>query len=264
MFCNYVAVLGPSRRCEVMARWAVIKKKNKHGASWGEKRGGGIQLYGDSSYATFFLGSLLIQRGKIMECQASGFFSTLLRWLLGVIQLQVEIAVRQAADFLSRLESWMSNFPSKSNNPGWKRMIWDLLHVILLMEEILHHLGCRKPCKQWEKLSISGHKLSSINSIINFTLGRFNISSKAFVRFVPVQKPLQRSIDRVRWSFGAHRCTVQFTTFAMCNGSLPTPGLSQLSRRMELLLHGVTGGGHNTKTRVWAKDGLWSNSFKHL
>ena len=156
-----------------------------------------------------------------------------------------------------------SNFPSKSHNPGWKSMIfWTcFMEENLLMEEILHHLGCRKPCKQWEKLSINGHKLSSINSIINFTLGRFNISSKAFVRFVPVQKPLLRSIDRVRWSFGAHRCTVQFTTFAMCNGSLPTPGLSQLSRRMELLLHGVTGG---DKTPKRAKDGLLIKFIKHL
>ena len=27
--------------------------------------------------------------------------------------------------------------------------------VLLLMEEILHHLGCRKPCKQWDKLPTS-------------------------------------------------------------------------------------------------------------
>ena len=25
-------------------------------------------------------------------------------------------------------------------------------YIILLMEEILHHLGCIKPCKQWDKL----------------------------------------------------------------------------------------------------------------
>lgn len=48
----------------------MIKKKT-NGASWGKKRGGGIQLYGDSSYATFFLGSLLIQRGFLLECQDS-------------------------------------------------------------------------------------------------------------------------------------------------------------------------------------------------
>ena len=32
------------------------------------------------------------------------------------------------------------------------------------MEEILHHLGCIKPCKQWDKLPINWCKISSINN----------------------------------------------------------------------------------------------------
>ena len=36
---------------------------------------------------------------------------------------------------------------------------------MLWMEEILHHLGCTKRCKQWDKLSIKWCRISSINSI---------------------------------------------------------------------------------------------------
>ena len=41
------------------------------------------------------------------------------------------------------------------------------LRVILLMAEILHHLGCMKPYKQWEKLptSTGDRQISAINSI---------------------------------------------------------------------------------------------------
>ena len=36
--------------------------------------------------------------------------------------------------------------------------------MILLMEEILHHLGCIKPCKQWDKLPINWFRISFVNS----------------------------------------------------------------------------------------------------
>ena len=36
---------------------------------------------------------------------------------------------------------------------------------ILLMEEILHHLGCIKPCKQWDKQPINCCRISAINSM---------------------------------------------------------------------------------------------------
>ena len=41
---------------------------------------------------------------------------------------------------------------------------------ILLMEEILHHLGCIKPCKKWDNLLINWCRISSINSISFKTL----------------------------------------------------------------------------------------------
>ena len=42
------------------------------------------------------------------------------------------------------------------------------LYVILLMEEILHHLGCVKPCKYWYKLHINWCRISSINSMDSY------------------------------------------------------------------------------------------------
>ena len=38
------------------------------------------------------------------------------------------------------------------------------IKVILLMAEILHHLGCMKPYKYWDKLPINRCRISAINS----------------------------------------------------------------------------------------------------
>ena len=40
--------------------------------------------------------------------------------------------------------------------------------ILLLMAEILHHLGCIKPCKWWDKLPINWCRISSINSRTGF------------------------------------------------------------------------------------------------
>ena len=40
--------------------------------------------------------------------------------------------------------------------------------TILLMDEILHHLGCMKPCKEWDKLPTNWCRISSINSTSQF------------------------------------------------------------------------------------------------
>ena len=47
---------------------------------------------------------------------------------------------------------------------------------ILLTEEILHHQGCIKPRKYWDKLPINWCRISSINSITeDFVLKRFKL-----------------------------------------------------------------------------------------
>ena len=38
--------------------------------------------------------------------------------------------------------------------------------MLLLMEEILHHLRCIKPCKEWDIYHINWCRISSINSIL--------------------------------------------------------------------------------------------------
>ena len=39
------------------------------------------------------------------------------------------------------------------------------IEVILLMAEILHHLGCMKPYKYWDKLPINWCRISAINGM---------------------------------------------------------------------------------------------------
>ena len=39
--------------------------------------------------------------------------------------------------------------------------------MVLLVEEILHHLGCITPCKQWDIYYISWCRISSINRMMN-------------------------------------------------------------------------------------------------
>ncbi len=38
------------------------------------------------------------------------------------------------------------------------------------MEEFLHHLGCIKPCRWWDKLPFNWCRISSINSIVAFNV----------------------------------------------------------------------------------------------
>ena len=55
------------------------------------------------------------------------------------------------------------------------------LVYLLLMEEILDHLGCMNPCKYWNKLPINWCRISSITSIkpdLNWVLGRYFCSFK--------------------------------------------------------------------------------------
>ena len=42
---------------------------------------------------------------------------------------------------------------------------WANLTIILLMEEILHHQGCLKLCKQWDKLTINWCRISEPSTV---------------------------------------------------------------------------------------------------
>ena len=52
--------------------------------------------------------------------------------------------------------------------------------VILLMEELLHHLWCIKPCKTWDKVPINWCRISSISSI-TLLLNLHEIKDQGFI-----------------------------------------------------------------------------------
>ena len=54
------------------------------------------------------------------------------------------------------------NYNSKERTEG---LMFD---VVLLIEEILHHLTCMKPCKQCDIYHINRCRISSINSTTHF------------------------------------------------------------------------------------------------
>ena len=56
------------------------------------------------------------------------------------------------------------------------------------LEEILHHLGCIKPCKYWDKLPINWCRISSINSISTKNLDVETAKANACI-FKSIQSP---------------------------------------------------------------------------
>ena len=54
---------------------------------------------------------------------------------------------------------------------------------LLLMAEILHHLGCIKPCKSWYKQPINWCRISTINSSFNL---HFTMFGPAFLTSLDV------------------------------------------------------------------------------
>ena len=51
------------------------------------------------------------------------------------------------------------------------------------MAEILHHLGCIKPYKQWDKLPINWCRISAINSITNHLITSWDILAGFWIPF---------------------------------------------------------------------------------
>ena len=64
-------------------------------------------------------------------------------------------------------------------------LLWNYskLPELLSMEELLHHLGPRKPCKYWDKLLIKWCRISSINSTCMIDLSSFYYFFFQFVVF---------------------------------------------------------------------------------
>ena len=61
------------------------------------------------------------------------------------------------------------------------------LWLILLMEEILHHLGCIKPCKNWDKLPTSTGCAGFLPSTVSLAYISFKISyARCFYYHPPI------------------------------------------------------------------------------
>jgi len=72
-----------------------------------------------------------------------------------------------------------------------------------LMEEILHHLGCIKPCKSWDKLLINWCRISSINSMTSVLFSRFPEKCRRIRFWLKGLKVLQPSWSRAaRFALG--------------------------------------------------------------
>ena len=64
------------------------------------------------------------------------------RWFFSILKSPQSVAVAKKRQKRNILQSFRTNLANNDrNNPK---------HDMLLMEEILHHLGCIKPGKQWD------------------------------------------------------------------------------------------------------------------
>ena len=57
---------------------------------------------------------------------------------------------------------WKGDFCNFRENPGW----WNPI-LLMVQKSGDHHLGCIKPCKCWDKLSIKWCRICSINSRVS-------------------------------------------------------------------------------------------------
>ena len=67
--------------------------------------------------------------------------------------------------------------------PEWRsKGEWRILNKeILLMEDILHHPRCIKPCKSWDNLPINWCRISSINSSVVLRLAAMHSHAMPFM-----------------------------------------------------------------------------------
>ena len=89
----------------------------------------------------------------VQEWSTSGVWHLQLIGLL--VTLRYEVCIKLCW-------SGCSTSPTNYSTPPTIIEIWDRCHM-LLMEEILHQLGCIKPCKWWDKLPINWYRIPSIN-----------------------------------------------------------------------------------------------------
>ena len=92
----------------------------------------------------------------------SSWFPPQIHWKLVKVFPQHSLVHR---DMRKTSTTNLTLLPTKKRIPRWNlNKVPISSYIILMMEEILHQLGCIKPCKYWDKLHINWCRISSINS----------------------------------------------------------------------------------------------------
>ena len=109
------------------------------------------------------------------------FFLDQFHWKKHTFFRNVQTYKKYMGDEFSNLENGNSYIPtSRSSNKT----------IILLMEEILHHPGCIKPCKEWDKLPTSTGQQDFGHQYIDTSWGR-----RAEWLAFACQAPILRNFD---------------------------------------------------------------------
>ncbi len=107
----------------------------------------------------------------------------LLPWQLGNHSIPQQNSRRRSITWVERTEML------PPHRTQWKKPLFSKEGVIgrkMLMAEILHHLGCMKPYKYWDKLPINWCRISAINSIQKVSQGQGLVNLKiTFSCFCP-------------------------------------------------------------------------------
>ena len=99
---------------------------------------------------------------------------------------------------------------------GWKWMDMTGNPVdVLLLEEILHHLGCVKPCKSWDMLFINWCRISSINSVIPKPYGGFMQNSGTIFQNCHQTTSPQNIGYQAEWVFQKVACGIWMDVYVI-------------------------------------------------
>ena len=97
------------------------------------------------------------------------------RILRRVLLLKIVVICQPMLVLLGRVKCGFKSHPVKVQCPGFSHF-----GPILLMEEILHHLGCIKPCKLRDIYHINWCRISSINSMALCINNKGSVKTTAF------------------------------------------------------------------------------------
>ena len=109
--------------------------------------------------------------------------------------------------------------------------------VILLMEEILHHMGCIKPCKYWDIYHINRCRISSINSRKRFDLTWFKVEGSMVKHLLGHQL----RTNWQRWNSQGVRTSAYWFRNSECNLAAEVHVFGSRTLKVVILLSGPCG-----------------------